>query len=54
MPEEAVLGNTHELAPGEEDYVTAAELGAEGNLFLMVSNEHATIAGSYEVSIETE
>jgi hypothetical protein len=54
MPDDVVPGNALELAPGEEDYVTAAELGAEGNLFLMVSNEHDTIAGSYEVSEDIE
>ena len=54
MPDDVVPGNSLELAPGEEDDVTASELGADGNLFLMVYNAHATIAGSYEVSIETE
>ncbi len=54
MPDDVTPSNALELAPGEEDYVTAAELGAEGNLFLMVSNEHATIAGSYEVSEDIE
>jgi hypothetical protein len=54
MPDDAVPGNALELAPGEEDDVTGSELGAEGNLFLMAHNTHATIAGSYEVSIEIE
>lgn len=54
LPDDVVPTNALDLAPGEEDYVTAAELGAEGNLFLMVSNEHATIAGSYEVSEDIE
>lgn len=55
MVDDPVSGNALELLPGEEDDVLVSELGAESNLFLMVSNEHATIAGSYEVNIiETE
>lgn len=54
MADDVVPSNALELAPGEEDDVTAAELGADGNLFLMVYNANAAIAGSYAVNIETE
>jgi hypothetical protein len=54
MPDDAIPGNALKLAAGEEDDVSASELGAEGNLFMMAANEYATIAGSYDVNIEPE
>jgi hypothetical protein len=54
MVDDPVSGNALVLAPGEEDDVMASELGGDKNLFLMAYNGHATLPGSYEVSLETE
>jgi hypothetical protein len=51
MPEDAVPGTRVELQPGEEVETYASEMGAEGNLFLMVFNTSKDTAGSYEVMI---
>lgn len=54
MPDDPVPGTRVELQPGEEVETFASELGAEGNLFLMVYNTSTTTAGSYEVLITDE
>ena len=54
MPEDPVPGNVLELAPGDEDDVLGSQLGADGNLFLMVYNPSANLTGSYKVSIGEE
>jgi hypothetical protein len=40
-----------ELAPGMQKEVFASELGAEGNIFLMVYNPDESIAGNWEVVV---
>jgi hypothetical protein len=54
MPNDTVPGHALELPPGEEEIITASKLGASGNLFLMVHNPSANLAGSYKVSIGEE
>jgi hypothetical protein len=49
MPDDVVPSNTTDLQPGEEVETWVSELGAEGNLFLMVFNPDTSVAGSYEV-----
>jgi hypothetical protein len=54
MPEDPVPGTRVELQPGEVVETYASELGAEGNLFLMVYNTSTDTVGSYEVMINEE
>ena len=54
MPEDPVPGTRVELQPGEEVETYASEMGAEGNLFMMVYNTSTDTAGSYEVTINEE
>lgn len=54
LPDDIVPSNALTLQPGEEVETFASELGAEGNLFLMVYNTSTTTAGSYEVLITDE
>jgi len=54
LPDDVVPSNALTLQPGEEVETFASELGAGGNLFLMVYNTSTTTAGSYEVLITDE
>ena len=54
MPDDPVPGTALELEPGDEEDVLAADLGAASNLFLMAHNDHATTAGSFEVTLPDE
>jgi hypothetical protein len=51
LPGDTVPAVTIELAPGEEDEVSASELGADGNLFFMAYNASETTPGSYEITV---
>ncbi len=49
LPTDPVPGSPFELLPSEEADVFASELGADGNLFLMVFNPDETQAGEYSL-----
>lgn len=51
LPGDTVPAVTIELAPGEEDEVSASELGADGNLFFMAYNASESTPGSYEITV---
>jgi hypothetical protein len=49
LPTDPVPGSPFELLPGEEAGVFASELGADGNLFLMVFNPDEAQDGEYSL-----
>jgi hypothetical protein len=51
LPDDPVPGSAMELLPGEQADVYASELGASGNLFLMVYNPDELKEGSYSFMI---
>ena len=47
LPTDPVSGSALELLPGEEADVYASELGADGNIFIMVNNPDKVSEGTY-------
>jgi hypothetical protein len=54
LPNDIVPGHPLSLLPGEEKDIICSELGASVNMFLMAYNPSASLAGSYEASINPE
>jgi hypothetical protein len=54
LPTDPVSPSAIELVPGEETYVFASELGADGNLFLMVNNPDLANEGEYSFMLTEE